>query len=100
MTTLLEGSVRRDGKRLKLSARLIDGATGQQIWSGSFDRELHDIFAVQAELAGAIVNAIVPAARGDVGRERRAARPPTSTPTTCISLARAQLVTAHARIDR
>ena len=64
VTTLLEGSVRRDGKRLKLTARLIDGRTGQQVWSGSFDRELTDLFAVQAELAGAIVNAIVPAAKG------------------------------------
>jgi TolB-like protein len=64
VTTLLEGSVRRDGQRLKLTARLIEGATGQQIWSGSFDRELTDLFAVQAELAGAIVNAIVPAAKG------------------------------------
>lgn len=64
VTTLLEGSVRRNGKRLKLNARLIDGATGQQIWSGSFDRELVDLFAVQAELAGAIVVAIVPAAKG------------------------------------
>jgi TolB-like protein len=61
VTTLLEGSVRRDGQRLRLSARLLDGATGQQVWSGSFDRELTDVFAVQAELAGAIVNAIVPA---------------------------------------
>jgi serine/threonine-protein kinase len=64
VTTLLEGSVRRDGQRLKLTARLIDGVTGQQMWSGSFDREIQDIFAVQAELAGAIVNAIVPAAKG------------------------------------
>ena len=66
VTTLLEGSVRRDGQRLKLAARLIDGATGQQVWSGSFDREMSDVFAVQAELAGAVVNAIVPAARGTV----------------------------------
>ncbi len=64
VTTLLEGSVRRDGQRLKLHARLIDGATGQQVWSGSFDRELIDIFAVQAELAAAVVEAIVPAAKG------------------------------------
>ena len=64
VTTVLEGSVRRDGQRLKLNARLIDGSSGQQVWSGSFDREVTDIFAVQAELASAIVNAIVPAARG------------------------------------
>jgi len=60
VTTLLEGSVRRDGQRLRLSARLIDGATRQQVWSGSFDRRLNDVFAVQAELAGAVVNAVEP----------------------------------------
>jgi TolB-like protein len=65
VTTVLEGSVRRAGQRLKLTARLIDGGTGQQVWSGSFDREVNDVFSVQAELANAIVNAIVPAARGD-----------------------------------
>jgi TolB-like protein/Tfp pilus assembly protein PilF len=90
VTTVLEGSVRRDGKRLKLNARLIDGATGQQAWSGSFDREATDIFAVQAELASAIVNAVIPAARGAIDE-----RPP--PPTTDLSaydlylLARAQL---------
>ncbi len=68
VTTLLEGSVRRDGQRLLLSARLIDGVTGQQVWSGSFDREMHDVFAVQAELADEIVNAIVPAARGQLAQ--------------------------------
>ena len=66
VTTVLEGSVRRDGQRLKLTARLIDGATGRQAWSGSFDRELIDIFAVQAELAAAVVDAVVPAARGEI----------------------------------
>jgi TolB-like protein len=75
VTTLLEGSVRRDGRRLRLSTRLIDGATGQQIWSGSFDREIQDVFAVQAELAAAIVNAIAPAARGSPGEDPT---PPTS----------------------
>jgi TolB-like protein len=72
VTTLLEGSVRRDGQRLRLSARLIDGATGEQIWSGSFDRQLTDVFAVQAELAGAIVNAIVPAAKGSPAEDPQA----------------------------
>jgi len=78
VTTLLEGSVRRDGQRLRLSARLVDGATGEQVWSGSFDRQLTDVFAVQAELAAAIVNAIVPAARGSVAED------PTA-PTTDLS---------------
>jgi TolB-like protein len=75
VTTLLQGSVRRDGQRLRLNARLVDGATGEQVWSGSFDREITDVFAVQAELAGAIVSAIVPAARGSAAED---AAPPTT----------------------
>jgi TolB-like protein len=65
VTTVLEGSVQRSGGRLKLAARLIDGATGQQVWSGSFDREIEDVFEVQDELAAAVVAAVAPAARGD-----------------------------------
>jgi adenylate cyclase len=64
VTSMLEGSVRRDGQRLRLTARLIDGATGQQLWSQSFDRQVTDVFAVQAELADSVVHAIVPTARG------------------------------------
>lgn len=74
VTTVLEGSVRRDGAKLKLNAKLIDGKTGYQIWSGSFDREVTDVFTVQAELAAAVIDAIVPAARGDTA--------PTPPPTT------------------
>ena len=66
VTTVLEGSVQRDGRRLRLTARLIDGATGRQAWSGSFDREMTDVLIVQAELAAAVVAAVVPAARGEM----------------------------------
>ncbi len=64
-TTLLAGNVRRDGERLRLSAQLVDGATGREVWSGTFDRRMSDVFEVQEELAGAIIDAIVPAARGE-----------------------------------
>jgi TolB-like protein len=74
VTTVLQGSVRRDGRKLKVNAKLIDGSTGFQLWSGSFDREVTDIFAVQAELAAAVIDAIVPAARGDTAP----APPPTT----------------------
>jgi TolB-like protein/Flp pilus assembly protein TadD len=67
VTTVLEGSVRRAGDRLRLSAQLVDGATGRQLWSGTFDRELRDVFETQEELAAAIIEAIVPAARGEAG---------------------------------
>ena len=73
VTTVLEGSVRREGRKLKVNAKLIDGATGFQLWSGSFDRDVTDIFAVQAELAKVVIDAIVPTARGDTAP----ARPPT-----------------------
>jgi TolB-like protein/tetratricopeptide (TPR) repeat protein len=65
VAAVLEGAVRRDGKRLRLSAKLVDGRTGYQLWSGSFDREVTDVFAVQEELARAVIDAIVPLARGD-----------------------------------
>jgi TolB-like protein/tetratricopeptide (TPR) repeat protein len=65
VTTVLQGTVRRTAERLRLTARLVDAATGYVVWSGSFDREPRDVFRMQAELATAIVAAIVPTARGD-----------------------------------
>ncbi len=56
--TVLEGSVRRSGDRLRITAQLIDTEDGYHIWSETYDRELTDIFAVQDELAAAIVQAL------------------------------------------
>jgi len=78
VAVVLEGAVRRDGRRLRLSAKLIDGKTGYQLWSGSFDREMTDVFAVQEELARAVIDAIVPVARGDANAAVDAAPPTTS----------------------
>jgi serine/threonine-protein kinase len=58
VAAVLEGSVRRDGGRLRVSARLADTETGYQIWADDYDRELADIFAVQDEIAGAIAHAL------------------------------------------
>jgi serine/threonine-protein kinase len=58
VAAVLEGSVRRDGGRLRVSARLADTKSGYQIWSGEYDRELVDIFAVQDEIARAIATAL------------------------------------------
>jgi TolB-like protein len=77
VNSVLEGAVRRDGKRLRLSAKLIDGKSGFQLWSGSFDREVTDLFTVQAELAQAVINAILPVARGDTVASALNAPPPT-----------------------
>jgi len=55
---LLEGSVRRSGTRLRISAELVKADDGVQLWSQSFDRELTDVFAVQDEIARAVVRAL------------------------------------------
>jgi serine/threonine protein kinase/tetratricopeptide (TPR) repeat protein len=56
--TVLEGSVRRIGNRARITTQLINVEDGFQIWSESFDRELDDIFAVQAEIANAVAMAL------------------------------------------
>ncbi len=56
--TVLEGSVRRAGDRVRITAQLIDASDGYHIWSQEYDRRLDDIFAVQDEIAGAIVDAL------------------------------------------
>ena len=56
--TVLEGSVRRAGNRVRITAQLIDASNDAHLWSNSFDRELDDIFRVQSEIARAIVDAM------------------------------------------
>lgn len=58
VATLLEGSVRRAGDRIRVTARLIDVASGYQLWSRSYDRRPAEIIPLQNEIAGAIVDAL------------------------------------------
>ena len=58
VTHVLEGSVRKAGNRVRVSAQLIDGKTGGQLWSERWDRDLDDIFELQDELSEAIVGAL------------------------------------------
>ena len=55
---VLEGSVRTSGSRLRVTAQLTDVATGFQLWSDRFDREVADVFAVQDEIAAGVVEAV------------------------------------------
>ncbi len=55
---VLEGSVRKAGARVRITAQLIDGAVGDHIWAERYDRELTDIFALQDEISEAIVGAL------------------------------------------
>ena len=58
VATVLEGSVRKAGNRLRISAQLINVADGYHLWSEKYDRELKDVFAIQDEIAGNIVRAL------------------------------------------
>jgi adenylate cyclase len=55
---VLEGSVRKAGGRVRITAQLIDGATGDHVWAERYDRDLTDIFAIQDEISKAIVDAL------------------------------------------
>jgi adenylate cyclase len=69
---VLEGSVRRAGRRVRITAQLIDGATGGHLWAERYDRDLDDIFALQDEIAAAIVAALklrlLPEERHSIGQ--------------------------------
>ncbi len=58
VATLLEGSVRKAGNRLRVTAQLIDTATQRHLWANSYDRELDDVFAVQTEIARQVSDAL------------------------------------------
>ena len=56
--TVLEGSVRKSGDQLRITAQLISSADGYHLWSRQFDRHLEDVFEIQAEIADAIASAL------------------------------------------
>jgi len=58
---VLEGSMRRAGKRVRISSQLINAATGTHLWAERYDRDLTDIFAVQDDITSRVVAAIEPA---------------------------------------
>jgi adenylate cyclase len=58
VATILEGSVRKAGNRVRITAQLIDGATGGHLWAERYDRDLDDVFAVQDEVTAEIVAAL------------------------------------------
>jgi len=72
---VVEGSVRKGGQRVRISAQLIDAATGAHLWAERYDRELADIFAVQDEITEALVAAIEPELAA-AERERAHRKPP------------------------
>lgn len=65
VTSILEGSVRKSGNRLRITAQLINVADGYHLWSERYDRELQDIFEVQDEIAKTIANRLKVTLRGE-----------------------------------
>ena len=65
VATILEGSVRKSGKRVRITAQLIQVATDSHLWSESYDRELDDIFAVQDDIAQSVVKELRAALLGE-----------------------------------
>lgn len=58
VATILEGSVRKAGDRLRITAQLINAADGFHLWTETYDRQLTDVFAMQDEIAAAVVSAL------------------------------------------
>jgi TolB-like protein len=77
VSTVLEGSVRREGGSVRVTAQLVNAADGYHIWSKTYDRELKNMFALEDELARSIAQALAPR----LGAREPAAlvRPPTAS---------------------
>ena len=71
VTNVLDGSVRRAGARVRVSAELVDARTGFQLWSDRFDRPFDDVFAIQDEIAHAIADALSSTLFPDAGAAPR-----------------------------
>jgi adenylate cyclase len=72
---VLEGSVRKSGNRVRITAQLIDAASGAHVWADRYDRDLDDIFALQDEIT-ATVAAIIEPALAEAERQRVLRKPP------------------------
>jgi serine/threonine-protein kinase len=65
--TILEGSVRKLGNRLRITVQLVNAADGYQLWSEHYDRQMHDVFTIQEEIAQAIADRLRLTVRGGPG---------------------------------
>ncbi|MDX6459624.1 MAG: hypothetical protein QOE55_3321 [Acidobacteriaceae bacterium] len=72
---VVEGSVMRDGNRIRVHAQLIRAASDEHFWSESYDRELRDVFAMEADVAQAVANKVEVTITGEEHRRLAAVRP-------------------------
>jgi adenylate cyclase len=95
---VVEGSVRRAGSQVRITAQLIDASTGHHVWAERYDRELSDVFSLQDEITEAIVAAINPALL-DVEIERVLRKPPADLAAWELALRARSLVITFSRED-
>lgn len=81
---VLEGSLRRSGRRIRVTAQLIDGTDGSHIWADHYDGEIEDIFDVQDRVTEAIVGAIQPSIRSSEIERARRKRPDSLDAYDCV----------------
>jgi TolB-like protein/tetratricopeptide (TPR) repeat protein len=81
VSTVLEGSVRKSGGRIRITAQLIDAKTGYHLWSEEYDRELQDVFAVQGEISRTITSALESRFTAKMEGAGVASRPDSRQPT-------------------
>ena len=74
---VLEGSLRKSGTRIRVTAQLVEAETGKHVWAERYDRDLADIFAVQDEITEAVTIAIAPAI-AEAEQQRAIRKPPDS----------------------
>jgi adenylate cyclase len=74
---VLEGSLRKSGNRIRITAQLVEAESGKHVWAGRYDRDVTDIFAVQDEITEAVTIAIAPAI-ADAEQQRAMRKPPGS----------------------
>lgn len=97
VTYALEGSVRKHANRVRIVVRLVEAATGNQIWADRFDLEMTDVFDVQDEITASIVGAIEP--QVSVAEQKRALKKPDQNLDAWDFVIRAQSFSVQFRED-
>lgn len=105
---VLEGSVRKSGERVRVTAQLIDAMTDKHVWAGKYDRELADVFAVQDEVVDSIVGEVAPEFLSAEAKRAQRADPTTLNAWDCVmrgrwhmwKLAREHLAQARSLFER
>jgi adenylate cyclase len=97
---VLEGSIRKDGGRIRVTGQLVDAVNGNHLWADRFDRTLHDIFAVQEELTHSIVTAIAPHIEASELSKARRRRPNSLLAYEVAMCARSKGWEAYLKSDR